>query len=122
MPDRTPLAEQHLRARLAVWQGRLKLTDWRIYLRMVPATTLREGTLGNIRWDTPRKEATIRVLDPSEYSGAYDATLRDMEFTVVHELLHLVLSSLPRSEASRTDEEHAVNSMTEALLELDRVH
>lgn len=121
-PDRSPLAEQHIRNRLALWQGRLKLADWRIALRMVPASTLREGTLGNIRWDSARKEATIRVLDASQYSGSYPATLRDMEFTVVHELLHLVLSSLPRSEASRTEEEHAVNSMTEALLELDKVH
>ena len=46
--------------------------------------------------------------------------LEDMEFTVVHELIHLQLSSLPRSEASRSDEEHAVNRITDALLKLDR--
>jgi hypothetical protein len=43
-----------------------------------------------------------------------------MEFTLVHELIHLELASLPRSDASRTDEEHAVNHMAEALLRLDR--
>jgi hypothetical protein len=46
--------------------------------------------------------------------------LQDMEFTVVHELIHLELSSLPRSDASRREEEYAVNRITEALLKLDR--
>jgi hypothetical protein len=44
--------------------------------------------------------------------------LDDMEFTVVHELVHLQLSSLPRSEASRSAEEHAVNEIAGALLKL----
>jgi hypothetical protein len=43
-----------------------------------------------------------------------------MEFTVVHELIHLELSSLPHSEASRRVEEHAVNRLADALLKLDR--
>ncbi len=118
--DRSPLAEAHLRKRLDVWKTRLKLADWHIAIRMAHHSELRQGTLGNIRWDAGTKKATIRVLHASDYRASYEATLRDMEFTVVHELLHLVLSSLPRSEASRSDEEHAVNSMTDALLELDR--
>jgi hypothetical protein len=45
--------------------------------------------------------------------------LAGMEFTVVHELIHLELSSLPRSQASRRAEEHAVNHISKALLDLD---
>lgn len=118
--ERTQLAEQHLQKRLALWQTRLKLADWNITLRSVHPNVLRDGTLGNIRWDAGRKQATIRMLDAADYRTSYTAALQDMEFTVVHELLHLVLSSLPRSEASRSDEEHAVNQMTDALLALDR--
>jgi len=118
--ERTELAEQYLEKRLVLWQSRLKLSDWNIALRSVHPGVLRQGTLGNIRWDANRKQATIRMLDASDYRTSYEAALRDMEFTVVHELLHLVLSSLPRSEASRSDEEHAVNQMTDALLALDR--
>jgi len=118
--ERTELAERYLEKRLALWQSRLKLSDWNIALRSVHPGVLRQGTLGNIRWDANRKQATIRMLDASDYVTSYEAALRDMEFTVVHELLHLVLSSLPRSEASRSDEEHAVNQMTDALLALDR--
>lgn len=61
-----------------------------------------------------------RVLDASDYKMPAQAALKDMQFTVVHELIHLELSSLTRDEASRSEEEHAVNHMAEALLELDR--
>lgn len=40
---------------------------------------------------------------------SFPEMLNDMEFTLVHELVHLELASLPRSEASRRSEEHAVN-------------
>jgi hypothetical protein len=43
-----------------------------------------------------------------------------MEVTVVHELVHLELASLPRSDASRRVEEHAVNEIANALLRLAR--
>ena len=85
-----------------------------------PSRDLRKGTLGNIKWDATKKSAVIRVLDAAEYHTPYRAALKDMEFTVVHELVHLDLASLPRSEASRGDEEYAVNRMTDALLDLDR--
>jgi hypothetical protein len=42
-----------------------------------------------------------------------------MERTVVHELIHLELSVLPRDGSKRV-EEQVVNRMTEALLGLDR--
>jgi len=46
--------------------------------------------------------------------------LNDTELTIVHELVHLELASLPRTEASRSSEEHAVNGIAEALVALDR--
>src|SRR5471030_1680802 len=80
--------------------------------------------LGNIHWDTDQKTATIRVLDPADYEMPQPEMLKDMEFTVVHELIHLelasVLSPLSRNDASRREEEHAVNHMADALLKLDR--
>ena len=50
------------------------------------------------------------------YTMAMPEMLKDMEFTVVHELIHLELASLPFSEASRRTEETAVNNLTRALL------
>lgn len=116
----TALAEAHLNQRLASWQQRLLLDEWSISIEMSSPDQLRPGTLGNIRWDETGKTARIRVLDAPYYEMSYQAAVRDMEFTVVHELLHLELASLPRSEASRSDEEVAVNRVAEALLELNR--
>ena len=118
--ERARLAEDYLRNSLIRWQGRLKLHDWAISIVMSRPSDLRPGTTGNIRWDADRKTARIRVLDAASYQRPFRAMLEDMEFTVVHELIHLQLSSLPRSEASRSDEEHAVNRITDALLKLDR--
>jgi hypothetical protein len=117
--EQTPVIS-FLTQRLTVWQQRLSLQNWNISIIMSHPSELKPRTLGNIHWDSDKKSAVIRVLDASDYRMTYRAMLDDMEFTIVHELIHLELSSLPRSEASRRDEEHAVNQITEALLKLDR--
>jgi hypothetical protein len=118
--ERTRMAETFLQERLSVWQERLSLKNWTIYIVISRPDGLRNGTLGNIRWDMDKRTAVIRVLDPADYKTPFRTTLKDMEFTVVHELIHLEFASLPRSEESRSEEEHAVNHVAEALLKLDR--
>jgi hypothetical protein len=123
--ERGPLAERYIHERLSLWQKRLKLEDWKVTVILSHPSDLRRGTLGNIRWDADQKVARIRVLDPSEYHRPYRATLNDMEFTLVHELIHLELSSVTRNEESRSAEsrsaeEDAVNRMAASLLDLDR--
>ena len=122
--ERTLLAESYTTERLAVWQKRLNLEDWTISIVVARASDLKPKTLGNIHWDLPKKTAVIRVLDPADYKLPYQEMLQDMEFTVVHELVHLelapVLSDVQRSEANRREEEHSVNHMADALLKLDR--
>ena len=105
---------------LGLWQKRLKLQDWHLSVALVRASELKPKTLGNIHWDTPAKTAVIRVLALEDYKLPYEQALQDMEFTIVHEMVHLQLSSLPRSEASRSIEERAVNQLTQAFL--DMVH
>lgn|SRR5581483_2982192 len=114
------MAEPYVGERLAIWQQRLKLDDWKISILMAHPSDLKPKTLGNIHWDAEKKSAIIRVLNASDYQLGCRDMLDDMEFTVVHELIHLELSSLPRSEASRRDEEYAVNQLADALLKLDR--
>ena len=117
--ERVRLADQRLSKRLTVWQDRLDLRDWKISLVQSRRADLRPGTLGNIRWDEENKTARIRVLDANEYPAPFEAAYSDMEFTLVHELIHLELASLPRTDESRGDEEYAVNHMAAALLRLD---
>jgi hypothetical protein len=122
--ERSLMAERFASARVWVWQKRLNLQGWNISVVVSRAVELKPETLGNIHWDNDKKTATIRVLDPVDYRLPLASMLRDIEFTLVHELIHLemvpVLSDLQRTEANRLEEEKAVNYMADALLKLDR--
>jgi hypothetical protein len=118
--DQTLLARQFVDAKLATWRNRLNLEDWHISIVMARRGDLKPKTRGRIRWDKDKKSAVIWVMDPSDYHVPLREMLDDMEFTIVHELVHLELASLPRSEASRRTEEHAVNRLAAALLALTR--
>ncbi len=122
--ERSALAQSFTTERLWVWQKRLDLRDWNISIVLARTADLKPKTLGNIHWDMEKKTAIIRVLDPADYRLPFKEALADMEFTVVHELIHLglapVLSDLQRSDANRREEEHTVNHMTDAFLKLDR--
>ena len=118
--EQSQIAQQYVSQRLAFWQQRLKLDEWKISVVPARRSELKPNTLGGIRWDKTKKSAVIWVLDPAEYRTPFRETLDDMELTIVHELVHLELTSLPRSEASRGNEEHAVNGIAEALLGLNR--
>ena len=127
---RTRAAEHTLQAqsfateKLWVWQRRLNLSDWDISVIVSRANELKPKTLGNVHWDLEKKSAVIRVLDPADYRLPPNLILRDIELTVVHELIHLeiapALADLHRTDANRVEEEKAVNHMADALLTLDR--
>lgn len=119
-PRRQEEVSRFVEERLRTWQERMNLNDWVIRAEIVRADRLEPKTLGNIHWDTDIKKATIDVLSPVDYRLSYNAMLADMEFTIVHELVHLELASLPRSDASRSVEEHAVNEIASTLLKLAR--
>jgi hypothetical protein len=120
----TVVATAFANEKLWYWQKRLNLQDWRLSVAVVRATDLKPKTLGNVHWDIAKKTAVIRVLDPADYQLPTSEMLDDMEVTVVHELVHLelapVLDTVPRDDASRRREEHAVVQMVDALLKLQR--
>ena len=118
--EQRQIAASFVQERLAVWQERLRLTDWQISIVMARRSDLKPKTLGATHWDKDKKCASISVLDPSDYNLSFRDILNDLELTIVHELVHLDLAALPRSEASRSNEEHAVNKLADALLALDR--
>ena len=120
-PDsRSNEASQFIGERLQTWQERMNLKDWDIRVELVRADHLEPRTLGNVHWDTDMKKATIGVLSPLDYQLPHNAMLADMEVTIVHELVHIELASLPRSDASRRTEERAVDEIASALLRLAR--
>jgi len=114
--ERQSLANQYIHEVLPYWQHRLALDDWDIHVLLSRPEDLRQGTLGNIHWDREKKAATIRVMDSAGYHTDLAAMLKDMQVTVVHELVHLELASLPVAEADRSNQEFAIDHLTEALL------
>jgi len=120
MKEREALAAKFVTQKIQIWQERMNLQDWNIQFDLLRSSQLEPKTLGNIHWDTDVKSARIAVLSPIDYTLPYKEMLDDMEFTVVHEMVHLQLASLPRSDASRRVEEHAVNEIAKALLKLAR--
>ena len=112
-------AQKYVAEKLTLWQQNLKLTDWQISWALAQRSDLKPHTVGQIHWDMPKKSAAILVLDPADYRMPFNAMLDDMELTIIHELVHLKLTSLPHSEASRGSEEEAVNGLSEALFALE---
>jgi hypothetical protein len=117
-PGQTP--KPFLDDRLAFWRQRLQLNDWRVSIAMARSANLPPKTLGGIRWDKRKKSAVIYVLDAADYRLPFREMLDDMELTILHELVHLELASLPHSRASRDSEEQAVSGIADAMLALDR--
>jgi hypothetical protein len=118
--DRNAEVAKFVALKLQTWQDRMNLKDWDIRVELVRSSQLEPKTLGNVHWDMDVKQARIMVLSPEDYTLPYKEMLDDMEFNVVHELVHIELASLPRSDASRRNEEHAVNEIASALLKLAR--
>jgi hypothetical protein len=117
--ERDAVANRYIHDLLPYWQKRLQLQDWNVYILLSRPVDLRRGTLGNIHWDMEKKSATIRVMDASGYPPDVTAMLKDMQVTVVHELVHLELASLPVSDADRSNQEYAIDHLTDALLAAD---
>lgn len=101
-----------------MWQQRFKLEDWNLSVVMIRRADMRPGTRGQIRWDKEKRSAVIWVLDAADYHLPFNEMLDDMEFTIVHELIHLELAAQKRSEAYRSTEERVANRLAETLLRL----
>lgn len=105
---------------MKTWRKRLGLEDWAVTATMVRSWDLKPETLGNLKWNSGTKTATIRVLNPIDYDLPPAEIPADIEYTVLHELVHLQLALLPRESSSKGLEEQVVNRISEALMALDK--
>ena len=123
LSDDSAMVQKFVAEKLQIWQNRLNLSAWKISVVLAPAADLRPETLGNIHWHLDHKTAVIRILAPADYRLPPKQMLDDMEFTIVHELIHLqlapLLSNFERSNANHSEEEHVADYMAGALLRLD---
>src|SRR5205814_3856949 len=87
--ERAAIAGSFVAEKLWFWQRHLSLEQWNVSVVFARTSDLKPKTLGNIHWDNDKKTAIIRVLDMADYRMPFREMLDDMEFTVVHELVHL---------------------------------
>ena len=103
-----------------LWQKRLDLGEWNITTLIVRVSDLKPDTLGNLKWNTGNRSAVVKVLNPLDYELPPNEIATDIEYTIVHELIHLQLSVLPHDGSSKLIEEKVVNRISEALFQLEK--
>jgi hypothetical protein len=119
---------EQLQARLEYWQACLRLQDWDIEVRLVRGATIGQGTSGELHTFRLKKRALIKILREDDYEAALEGAVfdqpHDMEYTLVHELVHLALDActvqFDPGTIQETAEEHAVHALASALVALDR--
>ena len=101
----TEFCQQFTEEKLVQWQQQLGLEKWHVTIILTKRADLKPKTLGGIRCDKGKHTAVMNVMHPDDYKMSRQDMLNDMEETVVHELIHLKLTSMNRSEAARSREE-----------------
>jgi hypothetical protein len=114
------VSDDRIQAFTQTWQKRLHLDEWSVETRVVRKSELKPETLGNLKWNLANHTAVIRVLSPLDYDMPVADVPEDMEYTVVHELIHLQLAVLPRDPNAKETEEQVVNRIADALMALDK--
>src|SRR2546426_2994670 len=104
----------HLEKQLRNWQKRLGLDTWNLSIQLVRKSALDKDTWGNAEWDSETKTGIINVLDPQDYNLKGSELRRDMECTIVHELVHIQVSPLDSRDPEA--QEDVVNRIMSALL------
>ncbi len=90
-----------------LWQKRLRLLDWNIKVKFVPAGDIPDED-AHSEWDDERMQSEIEVSDA--------LTADQFEHTVVHELLHLRLSDWTPKQYGDPKVERAVNLLCDSFL------
>lgn len=123
------LTQEQLEERLAYWQKKLRLQDWLVTVELCRMKTLEDAQARN-HYQRQHKMARIYIGDLTDYEPFQRVHL-DMEWNLVHELLHLHFDALQTyAELASTsgelprlvhqEAEAAVDSIAYALVTIDR--
>lgn len=112
---------------LRFWQGHLRLLDWDIAVAFCRYHDMDNPKhCAEISYQLSSREAWIRILTPSDIPEDTTPRDRDVEHSIVHELLHLVTWPWSRSSVtgSETTEyyvmEFGLDNLARALVTLRR--
>lgn len=125
MTDAVLLTQEEAEARLAYWQGVLKLADWTVLVEIARDFDMQEeGKAGECDVKLEHRCAKIWLMDPQDYTGQQWFPI-DMERVLLHELLHVHFEPLwpgERKSSCHVPEEQAINAIADALIALERKH
>lgn len=103
-----------MKKRMKYWQKQLRLQDWDIDIKKAKPKRLKiKGAAGQVEYSVDLKVATILISDELKDK-------REIEHTIIHELLHLHLAPISQfceGDCYETYEEQAIESITKALLQ-----
>lgn len=121
------LTQEQLEERLVYWQEKLRLRDWIVTVRKGTPKELGKDASANVEIIFPNKTASILILHEEHYPSIDDEGFppMDMEWNLVHELLHLHTKLINKLNDEGEQEycmfeEQAIESIASGLIALER--
>lgn len=109
------------------WQEKLRLTNWDITIRFARYYEMEEHVYGTNEFDTASMLSQIVIRHPLDHNVADPFGKRhkeDIEFTIIHELLHLTTAEWAALRDSGVADgfaiELCINNLTRTLVSLHR--
>lgn len=118
--------ELELRNQARYWQGVLSLSDWKIDVRLARSWEMVDAdSVAQCQFFLERKDAIISILHPMDLQGVnerfVDEEASDYDLSLVHELLHLHLATIPmEDEWQEMMVEQAINAISRGLIQVFR--
>lgn len=121
------LTQEQLEERLAYWQEKLRLRDWIVSVRKGSPKEVGDNFSASVDIIHCNKTASILILHEKHFPSidAVGFPAMDIEWNLVHELLHLHTRLINKTNDEDSNnycmfEEQAIESVTSALLALER--
>ena len=105
------------------YQKILRLEDWDIRVELKPLHELGEGTDGKCFTDLPLLSALIQIPTADSWKGSNILRHQNMARTLIHELIHVVLSGLsPPKKDEMADQlyESGIERLSQAIYTLHK--
>jgi hypothetical protein len=117
--DEVILTQKQAETKCLEWQKILGIQDWAVIVSILRHDNMPiHDTAGSMTIRKLKNIGNMALLDPIDHVNL--AVPIDMEKTVVHELLHLVLSPLKIDDAQNDEEEVVIEKLSSALVALKR--
>ena len=117
MLDQIIYSETEIIERLAYWQEKLRLRDWLVQVHIKREKDFtQDNSNAYVHYNINNKSAFITIMDPRDFD---DWLPQDMEWLLVHELLHLHFAPM-HTNKNEISIEQAIESITYGLVHLYR--